>query len=268
MQQTQWYIHSWNKSKKWAKFLILNWFHQGKLKERIKSLFDHCGILYIYGCSHLFRWSHMEGELLAVFTQLCTAREITSRESVNARVRVHTINIGTKKLEFYQLMTSAQEWVPKVSCDLKLHAEWKSEVNVNKQTRWVDFNTGWCEMRNSVRLLVLFLAAQYMLDSSDDLLDLLAAPLFFGHTNRHRMNGKKAERDGEQEIRFLRYRRTIELLSCTTMQYMYWKRMECQLTGTRSNQLLEFSEMVQFRRRHCSSFLKRPWIIVQNPKKS
>ena len=31
-------------------------------------------------------------------------------------------------------MMSAQEWVPKVSCDLKLHAEWKSEVNVNKQT--------------------------------------------------------------------------------------------------------------------------------------
>ena len=37
---------------------------------------------------------------LAVFTRLCTAREIISRESVNARVRVHMINIGTKKLEF------------------------------------------------------------------------------------------------------------------------------------------------------------------------
>ena len=40
------------------------------------------------------------GDSLAVFTQLCTAREITSRESVNARVRVHTINIRSKKLEF------------------------------------------------------------------------------------------------------------------------------------------------------------------------
>ena len=65
-------------------------------------------------------------------------------------------------------------------------------------------------MRNSVRLLVLFLAAQYMLDSSDDLLDLLAAPLFFRHTNRHRINGRK-QRDREQEIQFLRYRRAIEL---------------------------------------------------------
>ena len=56
----------------------------------------------------------------------------------------------------------------------------------------------------------------------------------------------------------------VERLSCTTMQYyMYWKQMECQLNSTRSNQLLEFSEMVQFRRCHCSSFLKRPWIIVQ-----
>ena len=91
-----------------------------------------------------------------------------------------------------------------------LRTEWKSEVNVNKQTWWLDFNTGWCEMRNSVRLLVLFLAAQYMLDSSDDLLDLLAAPLFFRHTNRHRINGRK-QRDREQEIRFLCYRRAIEL---------------------------------------------------------
>ena len=107
-------------------------------------------------------------------------------------------------------MTSAQEWVPKVSRDLKLRAEWKSEVNVNKQTWWLDFNTGRCEMRNSVRLLVLFLAAQYMLYSSDDLLDLLAAPLFFRHTNRQRINGRK-QRDREQEIRFLHYRRAIEL---------------------------------------------------------
>ena len=37
---------------------------------------------------------------IAVFPRLCTAREITFRESVNARVRVHTINIRTKKLEF------------------------------------------------------------------------------------------------------------------------------------------------------------------------
>ena len=65
-------------------------------------------------------------------------------------------------------------------------------------------------MRNSVRLLVLFLAAQYMLDSSDDLLDLLAAPLFFRHTNRHQINGRK-QRDSEQEIQFLRHRRAIEL---------------------------------------------------------
>ena len=65
-------------------------------------------------------------------------------------------------------------------------------------------------MRNSVRVLILFLAAQYMLDSSDDLLDLLAAPLFFRHTNRHRINGRK-QRDREQEIRFLRYCRAIEL---------------------------------------------------------
>ena len=49
-----------------------------------------------------------------------------------------------------------------------------------------------------------------MLDSSDDLLDLLAAPLFFRHTNRHRINSRK-QRDREQEIRFLRYRRAIEL---------------------------------------------------------
>ena len=109
-------------------------------------------------------------------------------------------------------MTSAQEWVPKISRDLKLLAEWKSEVNaiVNKQTWWLDFNTGRCEMWNSVRLLVLFLAAQYMVDSSDDLLDLLAAPLFFRHTNRHRINGRK-QRNREQEIRFLHYRRVIEL---------------------------------------------------------
>ena len=78
-------------------------------------------------------------------------------------------------------------------------------------------------MQNSVRLLVLFLAAQYMLDSSDDLLDLLAAPLFFRHTDPHRINGRK-QRDREQEIWFLRYR--IERLSCTTMQYyMHWKRI-------------------------------------------
>ena len=100
-------------------------------------------------------------------------------------------------------MTSTREWVP-------VRAEWKSEVNVNKQARWLDFNTSRCEMRNSVRLLVLFLAAQYMLDSSDDLLDLLAAPLFFRHTNRHQINGRK-QRDSEQEIQFLRHRRAIEL---------------------------------------------------------
>ena len=103
-------------------------------------------------------------------------------------------------------MTSAQEWVPNVLRDLKLRAEWKSEVNVNKQTWWLDFNTGRCEMRNPVRLL----AAQYMLDSSDNMLDLLAAPLFFRHTNRHRINGRK-QRDREQEIQFLHYRRAIEL---------------------------------------------------------
>ena len=40
--------------------------------------------------------------------------------------------------------------------------------------------------------------------------DLLAAPLFFRHTNCHRINGRK-QRDREQEIRFLRYRRAIEL---------------------------------------------------------
>ena len=122
-------------------------------------------------------------------------------------------------------------------------------------------------MQKSVRLLVLFLAAQYMLDSSDDLLDLLVAradpgmgrfgpgplfwqpnyanstlfwaisairpplftnldtrsplftnpasapvvaPLFFRHTNRHRINGRK-QRDREREIQFLCYHRAIEL---------------------------------------------------------
>ena len=65
-------------------------------------------------------------------------------------------------------------------------------------------------MWNSVRLLVLFLAAQYMLDSSDDLLDLLPVPLYFRHTNCHRINGRK-QRDREQEIWFLRYHRAIEL---------------------------------------------------------
>ena len=73
-----------------------------------------------------------------------------------------------------------------------------------------------------------------MLDSSDDLLDLLAAPLFLQHTNRHRINGRK-QRDREQEIRFLRYRRAIELHHYAILGH--WKRMEFQLTGARSNQV-------------------------------
>ena len=92
-----------------------------------------------------------------------------------------------------------------------------------------------------------------MLDSSDDLLDILAAPLFFWHTNRHRINGRK-QRNREQEIRFLRYRRAIELHQHHYAILHVLEADRVQLTGKRSNQLLEFSEMVQFRRRHCSSF--------------
>ena len=115
-------------------------------------------------------------------------------------------------------MTSAQEWVPKVSRDLKLHAEWKSEVNVNKQTWWLDFNTGRCEMRNSVRLLILFLAAQYMLDwFAGFTSSTIILPSYQSPPNKW----QKAERYSEQEIRFLRYRRAIEpgRLSCNTMQH-------------------------------------------------
>ena len=97
-------------------------------------------------------------------------------------------------------------------------ARWMKIGSECRQTWWLDFNIGRCEMRNSVRLLVLFLAAQYMLDSSDDLLDLLAAPLFFRHTNRHRINGRK-QRDREQEIWFLHYRRAIEL-------HHYWHKVK------------------------------------------
>ena len=120
-------------------------------------------------------------------------------------------------------------------------------------------------MRNSVRLLVLFLTAQYMLDSSDNLLDLLAAPLFFRHTNCHRINDRK-QRDREQEIQFLRYRRAIELHHYAILHVLEADGVSIDWHEVKSTSRV--SEMVQFRRRHCSSFLKRPWIIVQNPKKS
>ena len=84
---------------------------------------------------------------LAVFTRLCTAQEITSRKSVNARVRVHTVNIGTKKLEFLStddfssgMSTRSIAW-PQVACWMKIGSECK-------QTRWLDFNTGWCEIQS------------------------------------------------------------------------------------------------------------------------
>ena len=113
-------------------------------------------------------------------------------------------------------MTSAREWVPEVSRDLKM---------ARFQHR---------PMRNKVRLLVLFLAAQYMLESSHDLLDLLGAPFFFRHTNGHRINGRKPRDRGKKSG----FCAIVERLSCTTLQYyMYWKRMECQLTGMFGGQI-------------------------------
>ena len=107
-----------------------------------------------------------------------------------------------------------------------------------------------------VRLLVLFLAAQYILESSDDLLDLLLllvlllAPLFFRHTNRHRQNGRK-QRDREQEIQFLNYHRAIELHHFAILHVLEADGVPIDRHVWRSNQLLAFLEMVQFRRRHC-----------------
>ena len=75
---------------------------------------------------------------------------------------------------------------------------------------WLDFNTGRYEIRNSVRFTCLISCCSIHVGQSHDLLDLLAAPLFFRHTNRHRINGRK-QRDREQEIQFLRYRRAIEM---------------------------------------------------------
>ena len=105
-------------------------------------------------------------------------------------------------------MASAQEWVPRPQV-----ARWMKIGSECKQTNMMA-RFQHRPMRNSVRLLVLFLAAQYILDSSDDLLDFLAAPLFFRHTNRHRINGRNRE-IGSKKSSFWAI---VERLSCTTMQ--------------------------------------------------
>ena len=76
-------------------------------------------------------WTDDKIGTIAVFTHLCTAREITSQESVNARVRVHTINIGTKKLEFLStddvnsgMSTESIAW-PQVVRRMKIGSECK-----------------------------------------------------------------------------------------------------------------------------------------------
>ena len=117
-------------------------------------------------------------------------------------------------------------------------------------------------MLNSVWLLGLFLAAQYMLDSSDDLLDLLAAPLFFRHTNHHRINGRK-QRDRERE--FLRHRRAIELHHYAILHVL-------EAGGANLGSEVKSTSRVfgngPVQTAPLLDILKWPWIIVQNPKKS
>ena len=78
---------------------------------------------------------------IAVFTRLCTAREITFQESVNARVRVHTINIGTKKLEFLST-DDVNSWMSTESIAWPQVARWKkigSECNCKQTNMMVRF---------------------------------------------------------------------------------------------------------------------------------